>query len=118
MTVWKDQAILGTIGQLERDVIRPNVLGSFTQMLLGVMRHPAMIAYLDNDDSIGPRSPIGKSWGAGFNENLAREILELHTMGAGSGYTEADVTAFARILTGWSYVRGWEADKRVERRHR
>lgn len=110
MTVWKDQAILGTIGQLERDVIRPNALGSFTDMLLGVMRHPAMIAYLDNDDSIGPRSPIGKSWGAGFNENLAREILELHTMGVGGGYTEADVTAFARILTGWSYVRGWEAD--------
>jgi uncharacterized protein (DUF1800 family) len=110
MSVWKDQAILGTIGQLERDVIRPNVLGSFTAMLLGVMRHPAMIAYLDNDDSIGPRSPIGKSWGVGFNENLAREVLELHTMGVGAGYTEADVTAFARILTGWSYVRGWEAD--------
>lgn len=110
MSVWKDQAILGTIGQLEREVIRPNVLGSFTDMLLGVMRHPAMIAYLDNDDSIGPRSPIGKSWGAGFNENLAREVLELHTMGVGGGYTEADVTAFARILTGWSYVRGWEAD--------
>ena len=110
MTVWKDQVILGTIGQLERDVIRPNVLGSFTDMLLGVMCHPAMIAYLDNDDSIGPRSPIGKSWGAGFNENLAREVMELHTIGAGGGYTEADVTAFARILTGWSYVRGWEAD--------
>lgn len=110
MTVWKDQAILGTIGQLERDVIRPNVLGSFTNMLLNVMRHPAMIAYLDNDDSIGPRSPIGKEWGAGFNENLAREILELHTVGVGGGYTEADVTNFAKIITGWSYVRGWEAD--------
>jgi uncharacterized protein (DUF1800 family) len=112
MTIWKGQAILGTIGQLERDVIRPNILGSFSKMLLGVMRHPAMIAYLDNDDSIGPRSPIGKAWGAGFNENLAREILELHTVGVGGGYTEGDVTNFARIITGWSYVRGWEADNR------
>lgn len=111
MTIWKEQVILGTIGQLERDVIRPNVLGSFTDMLLGVMQHPAMIAYLDNDDSIGPRSPTGKSWGAGYNENLAREVMELHTIGAGGGYTETDVTEFARILTGWSYVRGWEADE-------
>lgn len=110
MSVWKDQTILATYGQLERDVIRRNVTGKFSDMLLGVMQHPAMIAYLDNADSIGPRSPIGKSWGVGLNENLAREILELHTVGVGGGYTEDDVTEFARVITGWSYVRGWEVD--------
>ncbi len=55
---------------------------------------------------------IGKEWGVGFNENLARETMELHTLGSGGGYTEEDVSAFAKILTGWSYVRGWEADGR------
>ncbi len=110
MTVNKADSVRGTIGQLERDVIRKHVLGNFSDMLLGVMKHPAMIAYLDNANSIGPNSPIGLEWGVGFNENLAREVLELHTVGSGGGYTEADVTAFAKILTGWSYVRGWEAD--------
>lgn len=110
MTVDKSDTVRGMIGQVERDVIRTNVLGRFSDMLLGVMRHPAMLSYLDNADSIGPNSPIGKSWGVGFNENLAREAMELHTIGSGGGYTEDDVTAFAKILTGWSYVRDWEAD--------
>ena len=110
MSINKDDAVRGMMGQLERDVIRKNVLGKFSNMLLGVMKHPAMLAFLDNADSIGPDSPIGKSWHVGFNENLAREVMELHTIGSGGGYTEDDVTAFARILTGWSYVRGWEAD--------
>jgi uncharacterized protein (DUF1800 family) len=112
MTVNKAETIRGTIGQLERDVIRKNVLGRFEDMLDGVMSHPAMIAYLDNDDSMGPNSEIGLQWGAGFNENLARESLELHTLGSGGGYTEQDVSAYAKILTGWSYVRGWESDGR------
>jgi uncharacterized protein (DUF1800 family) len=106
----KDGAIRATIGQLERDVIRKHVLGSFASMLIGVMKHPAMIAYLDNGDSIGPNSPIGISWGAGHNQNLAREALELHTLGVGGGYSEQDVDNFAKVLTGWSFVRGWEAD--------
>jgi uncharacterized protein (DUF1800 family) len=110
MTVNKTETVRGTIGQWERDVIRRNVLGRFANMLRGTFQHPAMLAYLDNVDSIGPNSPIGKEWGAGFNENLARETMELHTLGSGGGYTEADVTAFAKILTGWSYVQGWEAD--------
>lgn len=110
MTVWKDQTILATYGQLERDVIRPGLTGKFYDLLLAVMQHPAMIAYLDNADSMGPRSVIGKSWGTGYNENLAREILELHTLGTSGGYTEADVSNFARVITGWSYVRGWEAE--------
>ena len=111
MSINKDGAIRATIGQLERDVIRTNVLGSFKTMLTGVMRHPAMLAYLDNDDSIGPDSVTGRAWGVGLNENLGRELLELHTLGAGGGYTQGDVQALARILTGWSYVRGWEADQ-------
>jgi uncharacterized protein (DUF1800 family) len=110
MTVNKDDAIRGTIGQWERDVIRANVLGHFGDMLHGTIGHPAMLAYLDNADSIGPHSKTGRAWGAGFNENLAREIMELHTIGSGGGYSETDVTAFANILTGWSYVRGWESD--------
>lgn len=112
MTINKDGAIRATIGQLERDVIRKHVLGSFKDMLLGVMRHPAMLAYLDNDESMGPNSVSGLAWGTGLNKNLAREICELHTMGVGGGYTEADVTSLAKIITGWSYVRGWEAEGR------
>lgn len=112
MSIHKDGAIRATIGQLERDVIRPNVLGLFENMLIGVIKHPAMLKYLDNDDSIGPNSAIGLKWGVGLNHNLAREILELHTLGVGGGYTEADIGGLARCLTGWSFVRGWEADGR------
>lgn len=110
MSVNKASAVRGTIGQLERDVIRKHVLGDFTSMLIGVMKHPAMQAYLDNSDSVGPNSEYGAPRGIGINENLARESMELHTVGSGGGYTEEDVTAMALILTGWSYVRGWEAD--------
>lgn len=106
MSINKDQVIRGTIGQLERDVIRKNVLGNFSKMLRGVMQHPGMIRYLDNQDSKGPKSERG-AWG-GFNENLARELMELHTLGSGAGYTEADVTQMALVLTGWSYIRSWE----------
>jgi uncharacterized protein (DUF1800 family) len=110
MTVNKSSSVRGTIGQWERDVVRANVLGKFSDMLLETFQHPAMLSYLDNDDSIGPNSPIGRQWGVGFNENLAREAMELHTLGSDGGYSEEDVSAFANILTGWSYVRGWEAD--------
>ncbi|MGH8277245.1 MAG: DUF1800 domain-containing protein, partial [Steroidobacteraceae bacterium] len=67
-----------------------------------VETHPAMLFYLDNQQSIGPNSQAGKNRGKGLNENLAREVLELHTLGVGSGYTQADVTSLARILTGWT----------------
>jgi uncharacterized protein (DUF1800 family) len=110
MSVEKAESVRGTIGQWERDVVRRHVLGRFSDILHATIRHPAMIAYLDNDTSLGPNSPVGQEWGWGFNENLAREILELHTLGSGGGYSEADVTAFAKMLTGWSYVRAWEAD--------
>lgn len=110
MNVNKSETVTGTIGQWERDVVRAHVLGKFGDMLNGTMQHPAMLAYLDNEDSIGPNSPAGRDWGDGYNENLGRELLELHTLGDGGGYSETDVTAMAKILTGWSFVRGWEAD--------
>ncbi|MEA2776660.1 MAG: hypothetical protein QOF90_2066, partial [Acetobacteraceae bacterium] len=84
------------------EAIRPHVTGSFGEMLLAVMRHPAMLLYLDNTSSFGPDSPAGQRTHRGLNENLARECLELHTLGPAAGYTQADVTSFANILTGWS----------------
>ncbi len=89
-------------GAYEREAIRPHVLGRFADMLLAVEQHPAMLIYLDNQLSIGPNSPAGKTRNKGLNENLAREILELHTLGVDGGYGQADVTNLARIVTGWS----------------
>ncbi len=90
------------IGPYIREAIRPNVTGPFFAMLLAVMRHPAMLMYLDNNNSYGPDSVIGRAQKRGLNENLARECLELHTLSPASGYTQADVTEFAKVLTGWS----------------
>jgi uncharacterized protein (DUF1800 family) len=89
-------------GAYEREAIRPHVLGRFADMLLAVERHPAMLIYLDNAQSIGPNSRAGINRGRGLNENLAREILELHTLGVDGGYTQEDVANLARILTGWT----------------
>jgi len=89
-------------GAFVREAIRPNVNGRFSDMLLAVMRHPAMLAYLDQAQSAGPDSIAGLRRHKGLNENLARECLELHTVTPASGYTQGDVTNFARILTGWS----------------
>ncbi len=89
-------------GPFEREAIRPHVLGKFSTLLRAAELHPAMILYLDNQKSVGPDSARGRSAGQGLNENLAREILELHTLGVGSGYDQADVIEFARALTGWS----------------
>ena len=97
---------LGLLGCYLHDAIRPHVTGHFADMLKAVMRHPAMLAYLDNHLSVGPNSPDGLAHHQGLNENLARECLELHTLGAGAGYTQADVTAFAAILTGRSIDMG------------
>ncbi|SIO48178.1 DUF1800 domain-containing protein [Paraburkholderia phenazinium] len=102
-------------GAFEMEAIRPHVLGRFDDMLVAVEQHPAMQIFLDQTRSVGPdsmaamraeqRNPDNKR---GLNENLAREIMELHTLGVRSGYTQADVTEFARALTGWSVagVRG------------
>ena len=93
------------VGPYLREAIRPNVTSPFFGMLLSVIRHPAMLMYLENDGSVGPNSPIGLQTGRGLNENLARECLELHTLSPASGYTQQDVTEFAKILTGWSIDR-------------
>jgi uncharacterized protein (DUF1800 family) len=102
-TVSMQGAVLRAIaGAYERETIRPHVLGRFRDMLHAVVRHPAMLFYLDNHRSIGPNSRVGQRRGRGLNENLAREILELHTVGVNGGYSQDDVMNFARALTGWT----------------
>jgi uncharacterized protein (DUF1800 family) len=91
-------------GAYEREAIRAHVLGRFADMLAAVESHPAMLIYLDNARSIGPESIAGRNQHKGLNENLAREILELHTLGVRTVYTQTDVTNFARVITGWSIV--------------
>ncbi len=90
------------IGPFVGEAIRPYVTGRFSDMLLAVMRHPAMLIYLNNNVSAGPNSKVGLRTGRGLNENLARECLELHTVTPTAGYSQRDVIHFARILTGWS----------------
>jgi uncharacterized protein (DUF1800 family) len=100
-----DKGIVRPIcGAYEREAIRANVLGRFGDMLLAAESHPAMLVYLDNARSIGPDSIAGVRQKRGLNENLAREILELHTLGVRSVYTQQDVTRFANVITGWSFV--------------
>ena len=103
------QLLSGLAGSFEREAIRPHVLGNFSDLLLAVETHPAMLLYLDNHLSVGPHSQAAlrlqrraQPRKIGINENLAREILELHTLGVGGGYTQADVTTFAEVITGWS----------------
>jgi uncharacterized protein (DUF1800 family) len=98
-------------GAFEAEAIRPHVLGRFEDMLVAVERHPAMQTFLDQVRSVGPDSAAALRAEArdpgkrrGLNENLAREIMELHTLGVRTGYTQDDVTEFARALTGWSIV--------------
>jgi uncharacterized protein (DUF1800 family) len=103
----------------ERDVIRPLALGKFEDLLEATAHSPAMLLYLDNSSSMGPDSPAAernkirdarnpdakKKAPEGLNENYARELMELHTLGVNGGYTQADVTQVARILTGWTVDR-------------
>ena len=107
-------AIFGLAGTLENEAVRPHVNGRFVDMLTAVEQHPAMIAFLDNQYSVGTDSVAAQmaqrqasagnasKRAFGINENLAREILELHTLGVDGGYTQHDVTSFAQIITGWS----------------
>jgi uncharacterized protein (DUF1800 family) len=89
------------IGDYERQAIRPFVFGRFRNLLFATTKHPAMLVYLDNTLSTAPGSPSARSNRSGLNENFAREVMELHTLGAGGGYTQEDVITLARILTGW-----------------
>jgi len=102
--------VLTLAGPFEREAIRPHVLGRFEDMLLAASRHQAMLLYLDNAASIGPGSRIGQARERGLNENLAREILELHTLGVDGGYSQNDVRALALLITGWSIARAQEPD--------
>ncbi len=117
-------AVFGVAGTLENEAIRPHVDGRFVDLLTAVEQHPAMIAFLDNQYSAGKDSDLAQLDARraerrpfadqradapakprrefGINENLAREILELHTLGVNGGYTQNDVTSFAQIITGWS----------------
>lgn len=97
-------AVRPLCGAFEREAIRPHVRGKFADMLLAVETHPAMLLYLDNARSMGPDFAAGRRQHKGLNENLAREIMELHTVGVRTGYSQADVTNFAKVITGWSIV--------------
>ncbi|MCD2175309.1 DUF1800 domain-containing protein [Rhizobium sp. C4] len=88
-------------GAYEREAIRPYVTGRFRDMLGAIMHHPAMLYYLDNHVSFGPTSKAGQKQKKGLNENLGRELMELHTVGVKAGYNQTDVTNAARIITGW-----------------
>ena len=116
-------SVRGIVGAFEREAIRPQLGGSFEGLLKAVVHHAGMLRYLDNDNSAGPQSQVVQRLAqrrraggdtppriTGLNENLAREVLELHTLGVSNGgapyggwggYTQADVTAFAAVLTGW-----------------
>lgn len=108
-TFWTDHFSIDTrkgattrllVPLFEAEAIRPHIAGRFDALLKAAVLHPAMLVYLDQIRSVGPNSPVGRKSGRGLNENLARELIELHTMGAGSGYTQADVRAAATVLTG------------------
>jgi len=97
--------MLPLAGAFEREAIRPNVFGRFRDLLLASSFHQGMLVYLDNYQSIGPSTLPARRRGAGLNENLAREILELHTLGVDGGYTQDDVLGLAKALTGWTVGR-------------
>lgn len=106
--------ILATVNRFEVEAIRPHVTGYFKDMLQATARHPAMLLYLDNARSIGPGSRAGTRRSKGLNENYAREVMELHTLGVSGGYTQADVTALANIFTGWSLEQGKDVGGKLQ----
>ncbi|WFL78882.1 DUF1800 domain-containing protein [Altererythrobacter arenosus] len=103
------QPVVPLVGNYEFEAIRPNIMGSYFDLLKAAVLHPAMLLYLDQAQSVGPSSELaerrrsrGGARKIGLNENLAREILELHTLGVRTGYSQSDVTELARALTGWT----------------
>ena len=107
-TFWADHFSVIAKRQLESlfpysivdEAIRPHLTGTFADLLTAATLHPAMLSYLDQSSSIGPNSRLGKNQGKGLNENLAREVIELHSLGVGADYTQSDVTEMAKILAG------------------
>jgi uncharacterized protein (DUF1800 family) len=115
----KNRNTLLALASYERDAIRPHALGSFHDLLLATAQHPAMLFYLDNwintKDGFNPRRPREDDARTfGINENYARELMELHTLGVDGGYDQRDVIEVARAMTGWSVV-GPQAAKMRER---
>lgn len=98
----QNPAVASLAGAYEREAIRPHIAGKFEDMLLAVATHPAMLIYLNNAQSIGPDSPAGQLVQRGLNENFGRELMELYSLGVDGGYSQADVIALAKLLTGWS----------------
>lgn len=124
-TVSNTRGLIGpSIPAYEREAIRPHIFGRFVDMLKASARHPAMLTYLDNVLSVGDNSPVGQRRRRNngstttLNENLAREILELHTLGVGGGYTQRDVVEFAKAITGWGHggLRGRQDERPVHGR--
>ena len=107
-TFWADHFCVIAKRQLEAffpysivdEAIRPHLAGNFADMLTAATLHPAMLSYLDQSSSVGPNSHYGKNQNKGLNENLAREVIELHSMGVGANYSQTDVTEMAKILAG------------------
>jgi uncharacterized protein (DUF1800 family) len=120
---WADHFTVGAGGREDaitpyafvEDALRPHLTGRFADMLLAVVRHPGMLRYLDQTRSVGPNSRRASRRGGGLNENLARELLELHTMGVGAAYDQSDVRQLALLLTGLTYDdrRGFSYDDRM-----
>jgi len=106
--------MLGMVWPHEREAIRPFAFGRFQELLHAATLHPSMLLYLDNAQSFGPNSRAGRRRERGLNENLARELLELHTVGVHGGYTQTDVTELARLLTGWTVARGSDDGARFD----
>ena len=104
----RDSSTRYFLGHYVRTAISPHVTGRFGDMLVAAVRHPAMLLYLNQNLSIGPNSPVGQRQKRGLNENLARELLELHTLSPAAGYTQSDVTEMARLLSGLNVVRRGE----------
>ena len=114
-------SVRGLVGAFEREAIRPHMASNFAELLRAAVLHAGMLRYLDNDNSAGPDSALVRRLArrpraegepgpriTGLNENLAREVLELHTLGVAGGYSQADVTALAEVLTGWRLpLREW-----------
>lgn len=94
--------LIGLLGAYEQAAIRPHIFGRFADLLRAATLHPVMLLYLDNAKSVGAHSRLGAKRDKGLNENLARELMELHTLGVDGGYTQDDVRALANILTGWT----------------
>jgi len=94
------------VGAYEQQAIRPHTLGRFRDLVLATARHPAMLFYLDNWQNTGPGTPGARGRFKGLNENYARELMELHTLGVDGGYSQKDVTELARIFTGWGLCPG------------